>query len=244
MWPVVDLDDILHGRHEGCVGIRRDHPLVVQVRLENVFLSVRPMVLSLARATMFSFDDLALQHLQRPPRKAFGWCRAGQGDQLRLAGAVEDPPSGGIRERLGMSTPSTPSSTSCWRTRETVTGLVCNPTAIWLSVNASPASEASAFSRMRARSNLRAECLPVRISASSSLALLGAQRDDIPLDRSLSRRHRIDPRSTDGSAIRRNRSLSMTRGTSAFSPLMAARATLSLEGRCVGPACSSRHGPS
>ena len=58
MWPVVDLDDILHGRHEGCVGIRRDHPLVVQVRLENVFLSVRPMVLSLARATMFSSTTL------------------------------------------------------------------------------------------------------------------------------------------------------------------------------------------
>src|ERR1700749_4743025 len=47
------------------------------------------------------FDDLALQHLPRPPRKAFGGRRAGQGDQLRFAGAVEDPPSGGIRRAIG-----------------------------------------------------------------------------------------------------------------------------------------------
>jgi hypothetical protein len=44
---------------------------------------------------------------------------------------------------------------------------VFRPVAIWLSVHASPTPEASAFSRIRARSSLRAECLPVRISASS-----------------------------------------------------------------------------
>ena len=54
MRPVVDLDDILHGGHEGGVGVRRDYPLIVQVRLEDVFLSVRPIVLSLARATIFN----------------------------------------------------------------------------------------------------------------------------------------------------------------------------------------------
>src|SRR5215210_7660596 len=46
------------------------------------------------------FDDLALQHLQRPSRKAFGWCRAGQGNQLGLAGAVEYALPGGVRRAL------------------------------------------------------------------------------------------------------------------------------------------------
>ena len=54
MRPVIDLDDILHGGHKGSVGVRRDHPLIVQVRLEEVFFSVRPIVLSLARATIFN----------------------------------------------------------------------------------------------------------------------------------------------------------------------------------------------
>ena len=39
--------------------------------------------------------------------------------------------------------------------------------AIRLSLQASPASEASAFNRMRARVNFRAGCLPLRISVSS-----------------------------------------------------------------------------
>jgi hypothetical protein len=52
--PMVDLDDIFHGGHESGVGVRRDHPLIIQVRFEEIFLSVRPIVLSLARATMFN----------------------------------------------------------------------------------------------------------------------------------------------------------------------------------------------
>ena len=54
MRPLVDLQDVLHAGYEGGVGLRRDDPLLLQVRLESVFLSVRPIVLSLARSTMFS----------------------------------------------------------------------------------------------------------------------------------------------------------------------------------------------
>ena len=54
MRPLVDLQHILHAGYEGGVGLRRDDPLLLQVRLENVFFSVRPIVLSLARSTMFS----------------------------------------------------------------------------------------------------------------------------------------------------------------------------------------------
>src|SRR5580692_4990065 len=121
MWPVVNLDDILHGGHEGCVGIRRDHPFVVQVRLENVLLSVRPMVLSLARATMFNsttlLSSICSVHRAQP---------SGGVEQARAISFASLPPSKIRRlaefgERLGVSTPSTPSSTSCWRTRATVT---------------------------------------------------------------------------------------------------------------------------
>src|SRR6516225_3505007 len=52
--PLVDCQHILHAGYEGCVGIRRDNPLLLPVRLERVFFSVRPIVLSLARSTMFS----------------------------------------------------------------------------------------------------------------------------------------------------------------------------------------------
>lgn len=48
MQPLPDLDDILHGSHEGGIGVQWDHLLVVQV------------------------DDLARQHLQRPSGIAFG----------------------------------------------------------------------------------------------------------------------------------------------------------------------------
>src|SRR5262249_51127127 len=157
--------DILHGGHEGSVGVWRDHPLVVQVRLGSVFLSVRPMVLSLAPATMFSsttlLSPICSVHRAKPSAgvehaRPISFASLAPSQRRRLAECGE---------RCGVSTPSTPSSTSCRRTRATVIGLVCKPPAIWQSVNASPASEASAFSRMRARISLRAECLPVRISA-------------------------------------------------------------------------------
>src|SRR5580704_12756312 len=49
---------VFHGRHERAVGLRWDDPLLFQMRLENVFLRVRPIVLSLARSTMFSSTTL------------------------------------------------------------------------------------------------------------------------------------------------------------------------------------------
>src|SRR5262249_54944771 len=51
---LVSFQHILHAGYEGCVGVRRDNPLLLPVRLERVFFSVRPIVLSLARSTMFS----------------------------------------------------------------------------------------------------------------------------------------------------------------------------------------------
>ena len=54
MRPLIDLQHVFHIGDEGRVGLRRDPPWLLEMRLENVFLSVRPIVLSLAFATMFN----------------------------------------------------------------------------------------------------------------------------------------------------------------------------------------------
>ena len=78
-------------------------------------------------------------------------------------------------ECLRVRTESSPSSTSCWPVRAIVSTPVSRAVASWLSLHPSPASEASAFSRMRAFTNWRARCLHLRInvlsrSCSSSLS--------------------------------------------------------------------------
>ena len=54
MRSLVNLQHAFHVGDEARVGLRRDHPLLFEMRLENVFLSVRPIVLSLAFSTMFN----------------------------------------------------------------------------------------------------------------------------------------------------------------------------------------------
>lgn len=50
----IDGQNIFHRRHERGVGLRCDHPLLLAMRFENVFLRTRPIVLSLAAGTMLS----------------------------------------------------------------------------------------------------------------------------------------------------------------------------------------------
>ncbi len=52
--PPIHLQRIFHAGYEGRVGVRRDDPLLLQVGLESILFSVRPIVRSLARSTMFS----------------------------------------------------------------------------------------------------------------------------------------------------------------------------------------------
>src|SRR5947207_14115506 len=58
MWPQVDGEHIFHCGYKGAVGLRRDDPALPAMRLETVFLSVRPIVESLARSTMPSSTTL------------------------------------------------------------------------------------------------------------------------------------------------------------------------------------------
>src|SRR5438552_5705826 len=51
-WPRVDGQHVFHSGYERAVGLRRDDPVLAAMGLKSVFLSARPIVLSLARATM------------------------------------------------------------------------------------------------------------------------------------------------------------------------------------------------
>src|SRR3954462_7431296 len=95
MRPVIDFQHIFHGGDERRAGLGRNDELLFQVRFENVFLSVRPIVLSLTRSTIFSAHDFVFQQTQGPSRAPFRRLRTGQGDQFRLPGAIEDARSGG-----------------------------------------------------------------------------------------------------------------------------------------------------
>jgi hypothetical protein len=102
-----------------------------QMRFEKVFLSsVRPIVLSLTRATIFNATtwSSSICSVRR--------VRPSGGVEQASAINFASPAPSNIRslaelgERLGVSTLSTPSSTSCWRTRATVLELVSKPSAI------------------------------------------------------------------------------------------------------------------
>src|SRR3989449_3564718 len=57
-WPRVDGQHVFHSGYERAVGLRRDDPVLAAMGLKSVFLSARPIVLSLARSTMPSSTTL------------------------------------------------------------------------------------------------------------------------------------------------------------------------------------------
>ena len=63
MRPLIDFQHVFHIGDEARVGFGRDYPLLFEMRLENVFLSVRPIVLSLAFSTMFSSTTFSSSRL-------------------------------------------------------------------------------------------------------------------------------------------------------------------------------------
>ena len=156
--PMIDLEHILHAGYEGGVGLGRDDPLLLQMRLERVFLSVRPIVLSDARSTIFNCTTCSSSSCKVHRARPLGGCE--QASAISLASAAPSKMRGlaALGDCLRTSTDSKPSSTSCWRVRATVSTLVSSAAAIRLSLHASPPPEASAFSRIRACSNCRAGC--------------------------------------------------------------------------------------
>jgi len=130
-------------------------------------LSVRPIVLSLARSTMFSSTTAVSSSASVQRLRPLGG--AEQASVMSLASAAPSKMRflAEFGDCLRVSAASIPPSTSCWRVRAMVSRLVSSASAIWPSLQASPASEASAVSRMRAFSTCRAGDLPFWINASS-----------------------------------------------------------------------------
>src|SRR5271165_3680883 len=165
--PLVDFQHVFHVGDKGRAGLGSDHPLLLEMGLENVFLSVRPIVLSLALSTICSSTTFS----SRRRRVHLAW-PAGAGPQASAISLASAAPSKIRRGAefglyLWVSATSSPSSTHCRRVRSTLATLVSSASAILPSLQPSPASETSAFKRMRAFVNRRADRLPERMSSKS-----------------------------------------------------------------------------
>jgi hypothetical protein len=81
-----------------------DNPLLLQVGLEN-FFSVRPIVLSLARSTMFKTTTCSSSSSRAQRLRPFWPFGTGQGDQFGLGDAVKDarPRRGWRHHRLNVA---------------------------------------------------------------------------------------------------------------------------------------------
>src|SRR3954464_6876280 len=166
MRPVIDFQHIFHGGDERRAGLGRNDELLFQVRFENVFLASARSFIADALDDI-QRHDFVFQQTQGPSRAPFRRLRTAQGDQFRLPGAIEDARSGGGGECLRSSTASKPSSTNCRRVRAMLARPVFSAEAIRLSLQASPAGEASTCNRMRAFVSFCAGCLPPWIKLSN-----------------------------------------------------------------------------
>src|SRR5208337_4086831 len=135
--------------------------------LRRFFFRVLPIVLSLAFSTMFNSTTFSSSR-----RKLQRANPSGAGEQVRAINFASAAPSK-TRGRaefglyLRLSAASSPSSTSRRRVRPIVSILVSSATEIALSLHPSPASDTSAFKRIRAFVSDCAGCLPEPVIASS-----------------------------------------------------------------------------
>src|SRR6202046_2755333 len=104
--PVIDVQHIFHGGHERGAGLRWNDELLLQVRFENVFFSVRPIVLSLALATMFNSTTLSSSRLNVHRARPLGGSE--QASAISLASAAPSKmrglaeAGGGLGGRTGL----------------------------------------------------------------------------------------------------------------------------------------------
>src|ERR1700719_1762819 len=103
-------------RHERAGGLRRDDPLLFQMRLENVFLRVRPIVLSLARSTMFSSTTLFSNNRNVQRARPLGGFEQAKAISLASFSPSKILGTAGAARGLRLNTASRPSFTSCLRT--------------------------------------------------------------------------------------------------------------------------------
>src|SRR6202008_2177141 len=116
-WPRVDGQHVFHAGYERAVGLRRDDPVLAVMGLESVFLSVRPIVLSLARSTMPSSTTLFSNSRKVQRARPLGGLEHARAISLASFSPSKIRATAGIARGLRLTTASKPSSTSCLRTR-------------------------------------------------------------------------------------------------------------------------------
>src|ERR1700751_2848481 len=77
-WTLVNGQHIFHRCYERAVLVRRYDPLLFAMRLKFVFFKTRPIVLSLARATIFNSTTLSSSNRSDHPA-----CPGGGGEQAK-----------------------------------------------------------------------------------------------------------------------------------------------------------------
>src|SRR5512146_231685 len=164
--PLVDIQHVLHGSHELGILARRDDPLLLQPRLEFVFLRVRRTVSDEIRST-------TPRSTRRSARSRIVQCvRPAGGCEQAIVTSWASPLPSRRRSytrsgRLGSSAASKPSITKRSRTRYTVAAPQSRALPMSSSLHAGPRSLASALSRLRARVSFRAAAWPLARSCSS-----------------------------------------------------------------------------
>src|SRR5882724_36116 len=116
-WPHINGQHVFHRRYERAVGLGRDDPLLPAMGLENVFLSVRPIVLSLARSTMLSSTTLFSNRRKVQRTRPLGGLEQAKAISLASFSPSKIKGTAGVARCLRLNTASKPSSTSCLRTR-------------------------------------------------------------------------------------------------------------------------------
>ncbi len=100
--PLVGFQHVFHGGDKARVGLGRDHPLLMAMRSENVFFSVRPICVVAGLVDDVQFDDFLLEETQAPTGEPLRRRRASQSDELRLRRPVEYPRPSGVGVGLAL----------------------------------------------------------------------------------------------------------------------------------------------
>src|SRR5215468_2308496 len=116
-WPRVDGQHVFHSGYERAVGRRRDDPVLAAMGLKSVFLSARPIVLSLARSTMPSSTTLFSNNRKVQRARPLGGLEQAKAISLASFSPSKIRATAGVARGLRLNTASKPSSTSCLRTR-------------------------------------------------------------------------------------------------------------------------------
>src|SRR6204780_5200385 len=130
MRALINGQNIFHGGHERGIGVGRNDPLLFQMRPENVFFKVRPIVLSLARSTIFSSTTFSSSSSSVQRARPAGALEQASAISFASAAPSKIRFRAEAGECLRVRAASTPSSTSCWRVRATVSTLVSSAAAI------------------------------------------------------------------------------------------------------------------